>query len=49
MEHPAFEAKAQTESENWEDMNKKYKLQALTTYHNFSTANTRSALNPDDL
>lgn len=37
------------ESENWEDMNKKYKLQALTTYHNFSTANTRSALNPDDL
>lgn len=38
------------EYESWEDMNKKYKLQALTTYHNFANRkHTLHALNPDDL
>lgn len=38
------------EYENREDMNKKYKLQALTTYHNFANRkHTLHALNPDDL
>lgn len=38
------------EYESWEDMNKKYKLQALATYHNFANRkHTLHALNPDDL